>query len=164
MIQRIQSVFLLLAALLLVAALFFPIWSETDFDKLERAELNVYELRYEKITEDGSRSELIDLKQTFYLSIFLFVGAAIALFSIFQYKNRLRQIQLGALNSLVIGASFLVSYLVYITKAELLVKPETQGDFGLGFYLPIVALILNSIANRFIRKDEKLVRSADRLR
>lgn len=164
MIQRIQSIFLLLAALLLLTALFFPLWSETDFDKLERAELNVYELRYEKINADGTRGELINLKETFYLSIFLFAGAGIAMFSLFQYKNRLRQIQLGALNSLVIGASFMVAYFVYITKAELLVKPEVQGSFGIGFYLPIVALILNSIANRFIRKDEKLVRSADRLR
>lgn len=164
MIQRVQSVLLLVAAILLVAALFFPLWSETDTQQLERAELNVYELRYEKINEDGSRGELINVKQTFYLSIFLFVGAAIALFSIFQYKNRLRQIQLGALNSLVIAASFMVGYFVYITKAEALVNPEAQGDFQLGFYLPIVALICNSIANRFIRKDENLVRSADRLR
>ena len=164
MIQRIQTVFLLVAAILLVAALFFPLWSETDSQKQERAELNVYELRYEKINEDGSRGELINVKQTFYLSIFMFVGAAIALFSIFQYKNRLRQIQLGALNSLVIAASFLVAIFVYIRKAELLVDPELQGNYEIGFYLPIVALICNSIANRFIRKDEKLVRSADRLR
>ncbi len=164
MIQRVQSVLLLVAAILLVAALFFPLWSETDTQKLERAELNVYELRYEKINEDGSRGELINVKQTFYLSIFLFVGAAIALFSIFQYKNRLRQIQLGALNSLVIAGSFMVGYFVYISKAEVLVNPSAQGDFEIGFYLPIVALLCNSIANRFIRKDENLVRSADRLR
>lgn len=164
MIQRIQSVFLLLAAILLMAALFFPLWSETDTQKLERAELNVYELRYEKINADGTRAELINSKDTFYLSIFLFVGAAIALFSIFQYKNRLRQIQLGALNSLIIAASFMVGYFIYVTKAEALVDPNQQGDFEMGFYLPIVALICNSIANRFIRKDENLVRSADRLR
>ncbi len=164
MIQRVQSIFLFLAALLLVAALFFPLWSEVDTQKLIRAELNVYELRYEKINEDGSRGELINVKQTFYLSIFLFVGAAIAMFSIFQYKNRLRQIQLGALNSLVIAGSFLVAIFVYIRKAELLVNQEAQGNYEIGFYLPIIALICNSIANRFIRKDENLVRSADRLR
>lgn len=164
MIQRVQSIFLLAAAILLVVALFFPLWSETDIQKQERAELNVYELRYEKINEDGSRGELINVKQTFYLSIFLFVGAGIALFSIFQYKNRLRQIQLGALNSLVIAASFLVALFVYIRKAEVLVNLEAQGEYEMGFYLPIVALICNSIANRFIRKDENLVRSADRLR
>jgi len=164
MIQRIQSVLLFLAAVTLIVALFFPIWSEVSGEKLERAELNVYELRYEKINPDGSRGELYNSKSTVYISIFFFVGAAIALFAIFQYKNRLRQIQLGALNSLVIGGSIIFSWFMYISKAELLVDPTKQGEFGVGFYLPLVALLLNSFANRFIRRDEKLVRSADRLR
>lgn len=164
MIQRIQSVLLFLAAIALMVALFFPIWSEVSAEKLERAELNVYELRYEKINEDGSRGELYNSKSSVYISFFFFAGAAIALFSIFQYKNRLRQIQLGALNSLVIGGSVIFTWFVYINKAELLIDPTRQGEFGIGFYLPLVALLLNSFANRFIRKDEKLVRSADRLR
>ncbi len=164
MIQRIQSVFLLLTAVALIVALFFPIWSEVSVEKRERAELNVYELRYEKINDDGSRGEAFNVKNTMYISFFFFAGAAIALISIFQFNNRLRQIQLGALNSLVIGGSVIFSWFVYINKAELLVDPAKQGEFGVSFYLPLVALLLNSFANRFIRKDEKLVRSADRLR
>lgn len=164
MIQRIQSIFLLLTALVLIATLFFPIWSEVSGESMERAILNVYELRFEKVNDDGTRGELYNVKSTFYISIFMFVGAAIALFAIFQYKNRLRQIQLGALNSLVVGGSIIFTWFVYINKAELLVDATKQGDFGIGFYLPLVALLLNSFANRFIRKDEKLVRSADRLR
>lgn len=147
-----------------MVALFFPIWSEVNVVKMERAELNVYELRYEKINDDGSRGELFNVKSTFYISLFMFVGAAVALVSIFQYKNRLRQIQLGALNSLIIGGSVIFTWFVYISKAELLIDPTKQGQFDVGFYLPLVALLLNSFANRFIRRDEKLVRSADRLR
>ena len=35
---------------------------------------------------------------------------------------------------------------------------------GFGLYLPGAAVIFNLIANRFIRKDEKLVRDSDRIR
>jgi hypothetical protein len=34
----------------------------------------------------------------------------------------------------------------------------------MGLYLPIAAMICNILANRFIRRDENLVRSADRMR
>ena len=164
MIQRIQSVFLLAAALSLLAALFFPIWSETNSEGTEKVALNVYELRHERLQADGTVAQTINKKDTFYISLFLFAGAAIALIAIFQFKNRLRQIQLGALNSLVTGGGILFTWFVYINKAELVVDPTGQGQFGIGFYLPLAALLLNSLANRFIRRDEKLVRSADRLR
>jgi len=42
--------------------------------------------------------------------------------------------------------------------------PEDGADFGIGFFLPVVALVLNALANRFIQRDERLVRDADRLR
>ncbi|MEM9325416.1 MAG: DUF4293 domain-containing protein [Bacteroidota bacterium] len=164
MIQRIQTVFLLLTALTLIAALFFPIWSEVNPERTEQVELNVYELRYEQLNPDGSTGEIISRKDTYYISLFLFAGAIVAFISIFQYKNRLRQIQLGALNSLIIGGSIIFTWFVYINPADLVVDPTQQGKFEVSFYLPLVALLLNSFANRFIRRDEKLVRSADRLR
>jgi hypothetical protein len=43
-------------------------------------------------------------------------------------------------------------------------SPSDQGDYLLGFYALIAALIFNALANRFIRRDEKLVRGSDRLR
>ncbi len=164
MIQRIQSVFLLLTALTVIAALFFPIWSEVNPEGTERVELNVYELRYEQLLADGSAGEVINRKDTYYISFFLFAGAIVAFVSIFQFKNRLRQIQLGALNSLIIGGCIVFTWFVYISKSEVVLDPTQQGKFELSFYLPLVALLLNSFANRFIRRDEKLVRSSERLR
>ncbi|NJN43252.1 MAG: DUF4293 domain-containing protein [Flammeovirgaceae bacterium] len=38
------------------------------------------------------------------------------------------------------------------------------GEYGLAFWLPAVAMVSNLIANRFIRKDEKLVRDSERIR
>ena len=91
------------------------------------------------------------------------MAAGVALFSIFQYHDRLRQIKLGALNSLlmagVVGSSF-----YFILKAEKMLGIGQQGQYLFGFYLGMVALLFNSLANRFIRKDEKLVRESDRIR
>ena len=42
--------------------------------------------------------------------------------------------------------------------------PSDQGNFLTGFYAIIAALVLNALANRFIRRDEKLVRGSERLR
>ena len=56
-------------------------------------------------------------------------------------------------------------YLVYLTyNAQSEILPNILGEYKLGLFMPAIALILNSIANRYIRKDEKLVRSVDRIR
>jgi hypothetical protein len=87
----------------------------------------------------------------------------IAWIEIFKYKNRLTQIKLGTLNSLLITGSLV--YLVYLTyKAQSEILPNILGEYKIGLFMPAIALVLNSIANRFIRKDEKLIRSVDRIR
>lgn len=82
-----------------------------------------------------------------WISIFLGV------FSISQFKNRPNQLIYNQLSKFFLSASF---FIVYIGKAELL---PAKGLFL--FVLPYILLIL---ANRFIKKDEKLVKSADRIR
>ncbi len=41
---------------------------------------------------------------------------------------------------------------------------EVAGSYQVGFWAVLVAMVLNMLANRFIRKDEALVRSVDRIR
>ena len=90
-------------------------------------------------------------------------SAAVALFEIFQFRARARQLMLGALNLLlitaVLGATFYFS-----NQGEQALNLKLEGQFLPGFYLPTLALLLNLLANRFIRRDERLVRSMDRLR
>ena len=54
------------------------------------------------------------------------------------------------------------TYLIY--KGENSLGMESRGLFKPGYFLPLGAMILNSLANRFIKKDEDLVRSVDRIR
>ncbi len=163
MIQRIQSVFLLVVSGVMIGMFFMPMWQKVDLNVSEIATLDVFTLRYEQFTPDTGGRQLMWKKDVFYIAIVAGVAAAVALLSIFQFKNRLRQIQLGALNSLLIAVTMGLS-LYLIIKTEKMIAPEAQGSYLLGFYLPVVALFCNMMANRFIRKDEKLVRSADRIR
>jgi hypothetical protein len=87
----------------------------------------------------------------------------IAWIEIFKYKNRLTQMKLGTLNSLLITGALV--FLVYLTyKGQSNILPNILGEYKIGLFMPAIALVLNSLANRFIRKDEKLVRSVDRIR
>jgi|TARA_B110000046_G_scaffold169683_1_gene188977 hypothetical protein len=162
MIQRVQSIFLAMAALAMGLMLFFPLWQKASADPQEVATLDAFYLTYEVLGPPTESNQEI-LKNTFYIALLGSLSAALSLYSISQYKNRLRQIQLGALNSLVIGITLGV-LMYFIFKAEILLEPTQQGNYLFGFYLPLASLFCNFAANRFIRKDEKLVKSMNRIR
>lgn len=161
MIQRIQSVFLLLVAVVMIATLFLPFWQEANLETREIVTINAFELLYVENSE-LTGDKVIDTKPTWYISALAVLAAGVALFSIFQFKNRLTQIKLGALNSLLMGGNIGLIY-YFSTKGEPII-PDQQGNFLIGFFIVAVALLFNSLANRFIKKDDKLVKSADRIR
>lgn len=82
-----------------------------------------------------------------------FITMFLITYSILQFKNRAKQLLLNQFSKLSLSISF---FIIFIQKEEMF--PAT-GLFL--FILPYVFLI---IANWFIKKDEKLVKSADRLR
>jgi hypothetical protein len=98
-----------------------------------------------------------------YIFILAFVAVVISVLSILSYKNRPRQILLNLINSLLIAIATVAAALL-ISDAEKILLPSEKGSFQIGLFLPVIALICNMLANRFIRKDENLVRSADRIR
>ncbi len=85
----------------------------------------------------------------------------IAVIEIGKFENRLLQLKLAALNSLLMAGA--IGSSVYFAT-RLIKANQLAGEYGLGLWLPAVAMISNMIANRFIRKDEKLVRDSDRIR
>ena len=90
------------------------------------------------------------------------VAGALALVGIFLFGNRLLQMRMSifAFIANLIGVVFGVLFFMQSSND---VGDSTIND-SLGAYLPIVAMILLLVAYRFINKDEKLVRSMDRLR
>ena len=57
----------------------------------------------------------------------------------------------------------LVMYFIF-GKSKDLFDPTDLGNFGVGFYGLITPMISNVLANRFIKRDEKFVRSQNRMR
>jgi glucan phosphoethanolaminetransferase (alkaline phosphatase superfamily) len=156
MIQRVQSVFLFLLVVAMVALFFVPIWAKTN--PADGQEYALTAFRLGPVTGDGASSN------TIVIAILAGAAALIALYEIFQYKNRLTQMKLGMLNSLVMAALMGCAFYFSSYVGEDLVKTKEQGEYLSGFYLPAVGLLMNVLANRFIKRDEDLVRSMDRLR
>ncbi len=156
MIQRIQSVFLLLLALAMGSVLVLPLWHKVDPQSGQELTLSAFSLAFTGANPHSGGS-------TWPIAALAAASAALAVFEIFQFRNRFTQLKIGAVNMLlivaVIGANFF-----YSTRGEILLNVKLEGAYQAGFYLPTLALLLNLLANRFIRADERLVRSMDRLR
>jgi len=145
MIQRIQSVWLLLAAMLNSGVFFFDLY-------------------YAHIMTAG-QDTISHLKvNDHYPSLLLvLVIIAIPLICIFLFKDRKKQIRMSAF-ALVANAGFISMMLMRVNQYNQTLPTPTQGSYGIGAVLPFVAVILVGLAIGCIRKDEKLVKLLDRLR
>ena len=156
MIQRIQSIFLAIVALAMGLVASLNIWNKASGAEAES--LTALELEYSK------NGALAESTPSFYILIFAVLAAIIALYSLFSFKNRKMQMLLGAVNSMVIALAMgFIFYYIFGVGAQKF-DPNNQGNYGIGFYAGGVALLANMVSNRFIRRDENLVRSADRMR
>lgn len=146
MIQRIQTIFLFLAVLAFGSLFYFP------FAKTEEA--------YEKFLSD----KVYNLADSSLLMVLVVIGICISLFAIFFYRNRPFQVKLGWI-AVIIGVLIpvLAWWELYSGTTEMGI---TANDYsiGIGLFLPVIIIILLMLAMRYIKKDEKLVRSSDRLR
>ena len=89
-----------------------------------------------------------------YLRLLLLVSAFISIYAIFQYKNRSKQRLLSSLSRLMITFFYLVVLLIYREKF----------NFESGIFLCIIPFYYFFLASFFIKKDEKLIKDADRIR
>lgn len=165
MIQRIQSVFLLGVAICMVVLLFSPIWEKFDTERVQRITLDAWSMVHTQKEIINGEEQMVEVARvhTFYIGILAIIAALVALYEIFQYNNRLTQMKLGALNSLLMSA-VLGTSVYFIYQGIRIFAPDNQGNYQIGIILATIALFLNLLANRFIRRDENLVRSADRIR
>ena len=150
MIQRIQTLYLLLASIFMLVVLFFPL-------AVFRCESGgYYEMDVIQVSFNG--------KYFFSTIALFFIGSAsalIALVTIFMHKKRMRQIRLTLFNTfLIIGFIAYVVYLIFFFSKQL----TAQWTLGIVLALPIICIILNYLAIRAIGADEALIRSLNRLR
>ncbi|MDL2310182.1 DUF4293 domain-containing protein [Parabacteroides sp. OttesenSCG-928-B22] len=152
MLQRIQTVYLLLVSLLFIALLFMPLTVITADQ--------VYRFDVTGLNTTLPEAEL--LFPTWGLFALTALIALLAFVTIFLFKNRILQIRLSIFNALLmVGFYALVFYYVYNLKGDM-EGATVSIKFGLAF--PLIALILDWLAIRNIGADEALVRSLNRLR
>lgn len=165
MIQRVQTIFLFLIAVCMFMMLFVPIWEKVSVKQQEKVAMDAYYMIHYTIDSEAENPDytITNEKSIYYIAILSLISGLIAAFSIAKYKNRMTQITLGLVNTFVIAATFGIC-IYFMFQGENLFAPELRGNYEIGFFLPPLALLFNSMANRFIRRDEKLVRSVDRIR
>jgi hypothetical protein len=157
MIQRIQTIFLALVVLFGVAAFFFPIMSFTSDGASYMMKL------YKTI----ARQDLTNtLTNNMGVGVMQGLVQLSAIATLLLFKNRSLQIKIGKLTTLLI-ASQIAAIVMYSDTVKSLLgnnPEEVIVAFNLGAILPVLSLIAAYLAVHFIKKDDELVRSADRLR
>ncbi|MBL0182571.1 MAG: DUF4293 domain-containing protein [Chitinophagaceae bacterium] len=136
MIQRIQSLWLLLASACAFASYKFPYYSGTN--------------------QKGVADYQLNATESFPLIIVTGIIAVLALFLVFLFKKRTLQLRLCLLGIV------LEALLIFLYYRE--VKTFSAGTLSLTSILQSIVIIAFFLAARAINKDEKLIKESDRLR
>ena len=155
MIQRIQSVYLFIMALLsslLIPGSFLNFTEKTG--SVIRVSFNEV-VRYNA----GKATELVE--KLLPLSVLIVLIPVISLVTIFFFKKRKFQLQLSRF--LILLAGILVVVIIHVCLS-IVTKFDAEIIPGFKMILPVLILIISILAYRGIRKDDQLVKSYDRLR
>ncbi|HAD14679.1 MAG TPA: DUF4293 domain-containing protein [Saprospirales bacterium] len=151
MIQRIQTIYLLLAAIALVCPLFLPLATATG----DQAALLA---TGDNFFADGT---FWSKEHPAGYSLFMLTIGIIG--AIFLYKNRPKQMQVAGI--LALGVFILIVLYASLGALNAQRLPDTASiQPGIGAYPPVLTIVFLLLAYRAIKKDENLVRSSDRLR
>ncbi len=148
--QRIQTVFLGITIIALSFSLVLPVWQG----------------QHESSAIVLTPFYLLQNNQYIYIpycltAVLSVAGITLALIEIRRYDNRVLQMKLGALNTLILAGT-MVSVAIYTVRLAEQYPASSQN--GIGLYFIFVAVLCNWLAVRFIRRDERLVKDSERLR
>ena len=155
MIQRVQSIYLFLASLALFSLYLFTIANNVYIDNVPT------NIKVTGLFQDVNGAQ--QQTQSFVpLTAATAVVALLPLVLIFLFRNRKQQIALAYGTILVIiGHSF---WMAQTVKSAVGAITLDTNNFGVGLFLSPIAILLMIFAIKFIKRDDALVRSADRLR
>lgn len=150
MLQRIQTVYLLIASALMLVAVVTP--------------LAVFSQSGQPVTFEamGLYQDDAIINSTWGLFAIGAISSILALLTIFLYKTRMVQIRVSIFNIVV-----MIGFYLYFGFLFWKINPEAGLQFqkvGVGIIMPIISIILTVLAIRKIGADEMLVRSLNRLR
>ncbi len=157
MIQRIQTVWLFVSSLVLFGLFLFPFVGYIDLVGLGK---NIY------VTGVYSSVNNVATKESGFLlmTIATVVLALIPIFIIFKFKNRKTQLNLILVQVILICLFAIWMFITANNILDLINQSIGANNIGIGFFLLPVSILCLSFAIRGIKNDEKLIKSADRLR
>ncbi|MDF2448180.1 MAG: conserved rane protein of unknown function [Bacteroidota bacterium] len=148
MIQRKQTLFLLAVAIIAIILFFVP------FQKLTIQD-SVWPICLMPGCSQGHLTSNI-----YFPMILNTLVLIISVATIFLYKKRVYQFKLANLlvlfNVMILGLFFLLDFAI-MEQGSLL-------SYQVGAFLPVISIIFSYFASHFIKRDEQMVRSADRIR
>jgi glucan phosphoethanolaminetransferase (alkaline phosphatase superfamily) len=145
MIQRIQSIFLFLSGLSAVSLFGIP-FASSDMK-----------------TSQFLSDQVYTVQDNVILIVLVSLSALFSFVSIFLFKNRPLQLKLGYF-SIIMSVLLIVASIILFYNEASTMAAEANIEEGFGIAMPILAIIFSGLAVRFIRKDDNLVQSMDRLR
>lgn len=179
MIQRLQTLLLLAAAIVNFTLIFLPVWytynENGDTGQSMTAELYGNHI---VVSSDDGMGEWNDTEIAFSENAVLFVGFALVVLNslfllvlIFLYKDRPRQLKLTYSGIFALLVQIVVFALLIMQLDGLVGEPHSTGPldrfesgFKFGLLAPVVAVLFTWWASFRIRRDEKKVKDMDRLR
>ena len=153
MIQRIQTLYMFIAIILMLVLFFLPLAD------ILSAEDQLYVFRFDGLYYAGHDTVYV---QTIPPIILLAVIVGINFFSLFLYRRRIIQMRINFINMLLmLGYVGLVVFYVQDFSYRLNAQVVTYKIFNA---FPFIAAVFMYLAIRAIGKDEALIRSIDRIR
>lgn len=158
MIQRKQTLFLALAALCVALMFVFAIGTYSLPAQATEVAFGVMG------TTVGGQEALFAPKPLVPLGAVAGLAVLMLLATIFFYKDRKRQLRFANFCYMVLLALFAAVFMSEHSMQAVIDEKRGSGGVGVGYFLPLVALVFTFLAVRGIKADEELVKSADRLR
>jgi glucan phosphoethanolaminetransferase (alkaline phosphatase superfamily) len=160
MIQRPQTLFLLGIIILQIILFFTPLM--TAVNSVTNLSLTLYSTTY-----SNAAGNVTPVHDGFNIWMTCLNGLSILLaaITIFLFRNRMLQLRISRFAGLIIIVLIgMMFYAAEQAKNHVATGAGFSYNYQYGIFLPIVSLILVILAGRGIISDERLVRSADRLR
>ena len=154
MIQRIQTALLFAASIMMLVLFINP---------LAQMELkdNLFLLFYHNRIEAMDPGEFNTLS-TWPVTFLLILTITLSIFTIFQYKNRVRQIRLCVLNILLHFG--LIAMIFFFSRYTMYKEEGMHSAFLWPIVIPLISVVLVYLALKRIQRDHLLIKSMDRLR
>lgn len=163
MIQRIQTVYMFVTALLMVLMIFLPLANFIGDTELFRLMAFGVESTTVPAAIDAQTQGYV--VSTLYMGILIALCAAVPFVNIFLFKRRWLQVRLCIVEIvLLVGAQIYVGYYLYRSAQSVAAMEIHSISYSIVDVFPIVSIILSYLALRGIMRDQALLKSLDRIR